>query len=179
MVFGFFRKRQNPAVYILYNAIVEQARNPHFYSRLRVGDTIDGRFDMIILHAFLVFYRLRGEGAAATSFGQEVFDLFFQDMDRNLREMGVGDVSVPKKIKKMASMFYGRAAVYSKALDDKDHDALAAAIDRNLFADVSDPMAAGAIADYMEASVASLSKQTADDILAGRVAWVDATSFTA
>lgn len=179
MVFGFFRKRQNPAVYILYNVVVEQARNLHFYSRLRVGDTIDGRFDMIVLHAFLVFYRLKGEGETAAVFGQELFDLFFQDMDRNLREMGVGDVSVPRKIKKMASMFYGRAAAYANALDEKDHDALVRAIDRNIFTDVSDPMAAGAIAAYMEACVVDLARQKADDILAGRIHWTDPTSFSA
>lgn len=179
MVFGFFRKRQNPAVDIVYNAVVDQARTPHFYSRLRVGDTIDCRFDMIVLHAFLVFYRLKGEGEAAAAFGQELFDRFFLDMDRNLREMGVGDVSVPKKIKKMASMFYGRAAAYSNALDEKDHDALVRAIERNLFTDVSDPMAAGAIAAYMEACVADLARQNADDILAGRIHWTDATSFSA
>lgn len=180
MVFGFFRKRENPSVYEVYNKIVEQARRPHFYAALRVPDTIDGRYDLIMLHAILVFYRLGKEkDEKASAFSQEVFDLFFQDMDRNLRELGVGDVIVPKKIKKMAEMFYGRAGVYTEAIETGDHEALTRAIDRNLFADEGDPVAASAIAAYMEATTESLKGETLQSLLSGNVAWIDETAFTA
>lgn len=173
MVFGWFRRRDNPAVAALYSAIVAQARLPYFYAELRVPDTVEARFDMIVLHAVLVFRRLRGEGDTASAFGQQVFDLFFTDMDGSLREMGVGDLSVPKKVKKMAEAFYGRAAAYSTALDNGDHDALSGALGRILFPDTPEPISADKIALYMEQSAAALARQPVADLLAGRVTWID------
>ncbi len=178
MVFGLFRKRENPKVYDLYNEIVAQARQPCFYMEFRVPDTIDGRFDLIVLHSVLVFHRLRREGEAASRFAQDLFDLFFKDMDRNLREMGVGDVSVPKKIKKMAEAFYGRADVYCAALDDNDADALALALDRNIFADESCMSAARMLAAYMIGSAAHLAAQDAEIFLAGKIDWPSPSDFT-
>ena len=118
----------DPAVAALYGACVAQARLPDFYRVLAVPDTIDGRFDLLVLHVVLVMRRLSGEA----EFKQQLFDLMFADMDRNLREMGVGDMGVGKKIKPMISAFYGRAQVYEKALAESD-DALAQALARNLY----------------------------------------------
>src|SRR5690242_9073061 len=98
-------KRHIPeaTVRALYGAIVAQARAPAFYMNYGVPDTLDGRFELLVLHAFLYFRRLKREPAAeAGEAGQAVFDLMFLDMDRSLRELGVGDLSVPKKIKRMA-----------------------------------------------------------------------------
>jgi cytochrome b pre-mRNA-processing protein 3 len=101
--------RRPDAAQVLYEAIVAAARHPVPYADWGVRDTVDGRFDMIALHAFLVLDRLKG---SAEAFRQELVDELFRDMDRSLREMGVGDISVGKKVRKMAEVFYGRVAAY-------------------------------------------------------------------
>ncbi|MCA1297211.1 ubiquinol-cytochrome C chaperone family protein [Stappia indica] len=179
MVFGLFRRRKRPEVFTTYSAIVAQARQAHFYSDLRVPDTLDGRFELIMLHAILLFDRLRGEGDAASAFGQEVFDLFFQDMDHSLREMGVGDLTVPKKIKKMAEAFYGRAGVYSEALASESRHMLVEALDRNIFAEASDLPAAAALADYVRAACGTLGEQPLPEVMSGSLNWPEATGFIA
>ncbi len=107
------------------------ARHPVPYERWGVGDTLDGRFDMIALHTYLVLHRLKG---LEPDFRQALVDAFFSDMDRSLREMGVGDISVGKKVRKMAEVFYGRIAAYDAALAGEGN-ALAAALARNVFPD--------------------------------------------
>ncbi len=94
--------RKPDASQVLYERIVAAARQEVFYAQWAVPDTVDGRFDMIALHLFLVLDRLKGEGPAVEAFRQVLTDTFFQDMDRSLREMGVGDISVGKKVRKMA-----------------------------------------------------------------------------
>lgn len=121
MLAGLFKKT-DPAVHELYSRIIEKSRDPAFYTALGVPDTVDGRFDMIVLHAMLVMRRLRGQGPAAESRGQELFDLMFKDMDQSLRESGVGDMSVGKHIKRMAQAFYGRAESAEAGLDAKLKD---------------------------------------------------------
>lgn len=115
----------------LYERIVAAARQERFYADWAVPDTVDGRFDMIALHVFLVLDRLKGEGADAEAFRQRLTDTFFRDMDRSLREMGVGDLSVGKKVRKMAEAFYGRVVAYAAALDDGA--GLDDALRRNIF----------------------------------------------
>lgn len=174
MVFSFLRRREDQATRNLYDAIVAQARQPHFYTQLAVPDTIDGRFDMITLHATLTFARLRGEGEAANARAQAVFDFFFRDMDRALREMGASDTSVPRKVKHMAELFYGAADAYMSALDADDPAVLVGALKRNVYAGRADRDAeATALAGYVRAAARHLSRQTCDDIVAGRMAWAD------
>lgn len=179
MIFNLFRRRRNkPAVDAVYGAIVAQARQPYFYAQLPVPDTVSGRFDMIALHAIVVFHRFSGEDKATRAFGQQVFDLFFKDVDESLRELGVGDVSVPKKIKKLAQVFYGSADAYGRALKSGDRAALAEALGRNLFADADlndqdRTVAARALAQYIEAAAADLATQNADTITAGTLSWID------
>ncbi len=132
MIFKLFR-RNEPEPFALYGAIVAQARQPTFYTSFSVPDTLDGRFDMVVLHIVLVCRRLRGPGGADETGSQALFDLFMRDMDRSLREMGVGDTAVPKRIKKMVAAFYGRLSAYVAALDSGDLDGLASAIGRNIF----------------------------------------------
>ena len=119
MPFGFFkRKEASPdPVEALYAALVQKARDPKFYTDLAVPDTVDGRFDMVVIHAMLVMRRLRETPAEVHTTGQRLFDLMFTDMDRSLREMGVGDLSVGTHVRKMAKAFYGRAAAYEAGLD--------------------------------------------------------------
>lgn len=177
MVFGLFRRKPPVQVVTAYTAIVAQARQPHFYARLRVPDTIDGRFEMLMLHMILVLDRLRAEKGAAASFGQDLFDLFFREMDHSLREMGVGDTSVPKKVKKMAEAFYGRAAALAQALGEGSRQDLVEMIDRNVYAEASDPACAAALAGYIRAAAETLGAQSAAEILAGRPAWPDPDPF--
>ena len=130
---GIFRKLKFHAVADqLYRRLVRQARDPVFYLHLGVPDTPDGRFDMIILHAFLVIRRLKAEHERTVGLAQAIFDLMFADMDQNLREMGVGDLGVSKQIKGMAEAFYGRTAAYEEGLTD-DGTLLGRALQRNLY----------------------------------------------
>ncbi|MGJ5179400.1 ubiquinol-cytochrome C chaperone family protein [Bradyrhizobium oligotrophicum] len=112
----------------IYGAIVAQTREPLFYRHLNVPDTVDGRFDLLILHLWLVLRRLRGGGAELS---QALFDRFCDDMDDNLREMGVGDLTVPKRMQKFGEAFYGRTAAYDLAWSESEAR-LAEALQKNI-----------------------------------------------
>jgi len=151
-----------------------QARHPAFYADLFVPDTLDGRFDMLVLHAFLVFHRLKGEAPPADELAQKVFDEMFMDLDHTIREMGVGDISVGKRIKKMASAFYGRAQAYDKAVTAGDSDLLADALARNLFPDGgAPPEPITHLSQYVLAAAAALRAQPAEDFVAARFSYVE------
>lgn len=164
------RSEGDDAAYEVYRSLVGQSRLPQFYLHLGVPDTLNGRFDMMILHAFLLFHRLRGQGETAQAFGQRVFDIMFDDMDQALREMGVGDLSVGKKIRTMASAFYGRANAYAQALEAFDPAVLDDSLRRNIFADVnvSDDQVAR-LAAYVRRSSDRLAQQPTEAILAGEI----------
>ncbi len=117
----------------LYRQIVEQARQQEFYASLGVPDTPDGRFDMIALHAMLILRRLKRDRERAAEHAQALFDVMFADMDQNLREMGVGDMSIGKRIRSLAQAFYGRLAAYGVGLEQRDDGPLASALRRNLY----------------------------------------------
>jgi cytochrome b pre-mRNA-processing protein 3 len=131
--FNHFRKtRRAPrgTIETIYGMIVTQAREPIFYRELTVPDTVNGRFDLLLLHLCLLLRRLRAaEGGAELS--QALFDRFCEDMDDNLREMGVGDQTVPKRMRAFGEAFYGRAQAYDQALD-AGGEAFASAIARNI-----------------------------------------------
>ena len=113
----------------LYGAIVAQARAADFYQSYRVPDTVNGRCDMIMLHVFLFFRRMnRNDAGKHRAIGQAVFDRFCQDMDDNLREMGIGDLKVPKQMLKIGEAYYGRANAYEDAIAVPGDRALAAAL---------------------------------------------------
>ena len=154
----------------LYQRIVAQARVPLFYARYGVPDTPLGRFEMIALHAFLVMRRLKREGAAEAEVSQALFDLMFADVDRNLREMGIGDLGVGRRVKTLAKGFYGCIRAYESGLDaGTPGDALEAALARNLYAG-SPPEAAmlAAVADYVRREDRALLLRRAEDVMAGR-----------
>lgn len=127
------RDRLAPVV-ACHAALVVQATSPRFYGRDRVADTIEGRFEMLTLHVALTVKRLsalRASEPAAGEFSQELVDVMFDSLDRSLRESGVGDTSVPRRMKKLASGFLGRSQAYGAALDAGDAVALEEAIARN------------------------------------------------
>ena len=171
-LFGLFRRRPRNEAAALYRVVVEQARLPRFYLDHGVPDTVDGRFDMIALHAFLVLHRLKQDHAQTATLAQDFFDLMFADMDENLREMGAGDLGVGKRIKSMAEAFYGRVAAYEAGSAGDDAD-FGEALRRNLFRDASPPDEdVTALVRYMRVQVAALDIQATEKLLAGEVQFV-------
>jgi cytochrome b pre-mRNA-processing protein 3 len=165
MIFRLFRRDPQAAtIAALYGAIVAQARNPSFYLGFGVPDTAEGRFDMILLHLALFCRRLGGDPVTAGSLGQDVFDMFCRDMDHNLREMGVGDLSVPKKMQKMAEAFYGRLETYDRALAAAGEDDLAGALARNVLGEATPSGSARRLAAYARAAARRLDETPVADL---------------
>jgi cytochrome b pre-mRNA-processing protein 3 len=134
MMFHFFRRNPHDrTIASLYGMIVAQARAVPFYSSYGVPDTVSGRFEMVVLHAVLLLHRLESEPASLRRLGQALFERFCQDMDGSLREMGVGDLAVPAKMRKIGEAFYGRQAAYVAALAACNREPLVAALARNVF----------------------------------------------
>src|ERR1700757_4932293 len=130
MIFPLFRRNARPhTISTLYGTIVAQARLPCFYRDYVVPDTINGRFDLIVLHLAVALDRLAAD-PKLRQLGQSLFDRFCQDMDHNLREMGVGDLSVPKEMQRMGEAFYGRAQAYRAALAAPGQETLVEALKR-------------------------------------------------
>src|ERR1700745_2276805 len=154
--FNHFRKpRVAPrgTIETIYGMIVTQAREPLFYRDLGVPDTVNGRFDLLVLHLWMVLRRLGAvEGGAGLC--QALFDRFCDDMDANLREMGVGDLVVPKRMQAFGEAFYGRTAAYDLALTE-GAEPLAQALCKNILSGV-DIEKARLLAAYAEAVVAAL-----------------------
>ena len=160
----------------LYTAAVAAARDPWFFGPVvGVPDTLDGRFDLVGLHAGLLIRRLhRDPDPRGADAAQAVFDALFADMDTNLREMGVGDMSVGKRVKRMWEAFHGRAQAYEAALDTGDRAALEAALARNVWrADPDAPRPAGApaLAVHAERVAVALEAQPLAALLRGEVSF--------
>jgi len=153
----------------IYGMIVTRAREPVFYNGYGVPDTVDGRFDLVVLHLWMVLRRL-GADTDSRKLAQGLFDLFCSDMDANLREMGVGDMTVPKRMQAFGQAFYGRSAAYDAALAE-GHEALTRALDKNVF-NGRNFAQAGHLADYVEASVATLASLDAAVLAEGRQPFV-------
>jgi cytochrome b pre-mRNA-processing protein 3 len=150
----------------LHDAAVAQARTPALYARMGAPDTIEGRFELLTLHVILLIERLREAGAAQLS--QALFDVYVGDLDGALREMGVGDLSVGKKMRKLGEAFYGRAKAYDAAFDD-DSGALDTVIARVILGDEAAP--ATMLADYVRSVREVLAEQETAAIVAGAVRW--------
>lgn len=119
------------AIATLYKQVAEAARAPALYARFGIPDTLEGRFEALSLHMILALRALRGKSKPAEDVARDLTDAFFRDLDATLREMGVGDTTVPKRMKTLASAFYGRAAAYDPVLDRGREGDLAAVLGRN------------------------------------------------
>lgn len=169
------RARHERPGFLLYGAAVKAARDPYLYTALGVPDTLDGRFDLIGLHAWLVIQRLRVLPDSGPALAQAVFDAMFSDMDVALREMGVGDLSVGNRVRAMWEAFHGRARAYEDALAATTPDTLPEVLIRNVWR--GDPPADGAaeaLARLIRAQHQALSHQPADTLLAGQVQFLPA-----
>ncbi|MGC9954680.1 MAG: ubiquinol-cytochrome C chaperone family protein [Rhizomicrobium sp.] len=134
----------------LYAALVARARDPVFFARLGVKDTLDGRFDLMVLHAWLVLERLNAADEAPLA--QAFVDTVFIGFDEAMRELGAGDIGMGKRVKKLADAFYGRMQAYGEAQDEV---AMEAALVRNLYRGRSEP-SAKAMARYVLGAMARL-----------------------
>ena len=142
MIFRLFPgNRQETTIKALYGAIVAQARLPVFYRDYGVPDTVNGRFDMIVLHLALLLDRMEAGSEPMRTQGQAVFDLFCREMDGHFREIGISDLKVPKEMKQVGQAFYGRRSVYREALAAPDNRMLAEAITRNIYTEETDAKA--------------------------------------
>jgi cytochrome b pre-mRNA-processing protein 3 len=188
MILGVFRRSDhNRNIQGLYGAIVAQARSPAFYTHYGVPDSVEGRFELIVLHLVLVLRRLGADRAAASprgpslgsgsSVGQRLFDVFCRDLDDNLREMGVGDLAVPRKMRQFGEAFYGRQAAYGAALGVADPRELEKALARNILGKADAGETAAPLARYVRAAAAQLDAQREDALIAGKTAFPGPETF--
>jgi cytochrome b pre-mRNA-processing protein 3 len=170
MIFPLFRRNRQPdTISSLYGMIVAQARSPVFYREYGVPDTIAGRFDLLLVHIVLLVERLMREDATKEA-GQGLFDRFCTDMDDNLREMGIGDLAVPKHMKRVGEAFYGRSQVYQAALAADGDAALTDALIRNVYGGAAPAAGAAArLASYIRRVAEVLGRHPLDELVAGRI----------
>jgi cytochrome b pre-mRNA-processing protein 3 len=163
-------RSRRDAAHGLYTAIVEQARQPVFYGVWGVPDSREGRLEMVNLHAILVMRRLRAEGPEGQAVAQALFDLMFQDLDRHLREWGVGDLSVGKHVKKLAQSFFGRAAALDPLLLAGDASGVEEVLRRNVYTGAAEPlpMAIGRLTHYLLEQEAFLQASDGAALVAGQ-----------
>lgn len=166
----FGQDKADRAASDLYLALVAQARRPEFYGGNGVPDTLDARFELIVLHAYMVMRRLKSMGEDGGRIAQALFDHMFADMDRNLREIGVGDLSVGKQVKRMAKRFYGSVHAYDRGLDADDARVLEAALERNVCGRQEPPTpTASALSGYLRRELEDLAEVGDRELLAGRI----------
>lgn len=164
MIAGFFRRAnaRRRAVEGLHLALSMAARRPGLYTRLGVPDTVEGRFEALCLHAILVLRRLNRLPAPAAEVAQDLVNSVFTQLDASLRELGVGDMGVAKRMKKLGAAFYGRAEGYDAALNAGDSAALAAALVRNVLGGEGDGTG---LAAYVQAADTALAEVDLDGLL--------------
>ena len=189
---AFRRNPHSRSIHALYGMIVAQARSPAFYAGYGVPDTVQGRFDLIVLHLVLVLARLgrdheldRGADAmrnpvgdaVSANLGQGLFDAFCRDLDDNLREMGVGDLAVPREMRRFGEAFYGRQAAYREALAAADDRELEKALARNIFEAAGIDDRAARLARYVRAAAKLLDTAEEDALVAGKVVFPNPEAF--
>jgi cytochrome b pre-mRNA-processing protein 3 len=180
---GFRRRSQARIIAALYGAVVAQARCALFYTDYAVPDTVEGRFDLIVLHLVLLLRRLgqesgketgqetRPEATLRSSLGQDLFDEFCRDLDANLREMGIGDLAVPKRMQRFGEAFYGRQSAYCEALSSVKLRDFEKALARNIYQG-RDGDDVARLAQYARAVVVDLDAQRDDALKRGEVGFL-------
>ncbi len=170
----FGRKRWERAGFSLYTAAVRAARAPYFYAELEVPDTMDGRFDMIGLFVFLLIDRLQKESEPGPELAQAVFDAMFLDMDMTLRELGVSDMAVGRRVKAMWEALHGRSLAYAGPLGAADGPGLAEALARNVWRGIGSGQHAAALAELALEQRQQLAAQDVSGLSTGAVNFLPA-----
>lgn len=162
------------SVAAVYDAVMRQSRAPELYLHMAVPDTADGRYDLLAVHMHMVLRRIKDRNETAQRMGQKLFDTLFLDMDTQLREMGIGDMGIGKRIKKMAQGFFGRMKSFDEGLAVDDNGALMAALERNVYRHgvPDDATVLPRLAAYVRAQHDNIAGQAIDDILAGSITFL-------
>lgn len=162
------RKRRKEVSEKLFGAVVTQSRRREFYMEYGVPDTLDGRYDMLVVHVALLMIRLQQE-PDGKKLCQSLFDRFFRDMERSLREIGVGDLSVPRHMKRMMRGFNGRAERYRMAFRDSSPEMLEEAVRKNIYGDdaATDSEAAQKMVRYIVRTFSYLQSQDGGALSSG------------
>lgn len=169
MIFGLFKKKKHNRVIVdrQYAALTSAARTPVFYTDLGMPDTVMGRYEMLSITMILFFRRTAKSPTSGQELAQEIVDAFFQDLDHSIRELGIGDQGVPKRMKKLAGMFYGRLETYAKALDAGDLGELAKGLARNIYPENQSAPDMARLAAWMAEAERHLAVTPEDDIARG------------
>jgi cytochrome b pre-mRNA-processing protein 3 len=169
MIFGLFKKKKQNRVIVerQYATLTSAARVPFFYSDLGVPDTVMGRYEMLSIVMILFFRRTAKSGTSGQELAQEIVDAFFQDLDHSIRELGIGDQGVPKRMKKLAGMFYGRLETYARALDAHRESELAESLARNIYPDAQARVDMTQLAVWMIEAERRLAEISEDEISRG------------
>jgi cytochrome b pre-mRNA-processing protein 3 len=174
---AFRRGSLDRSITALYGMIVARARSAALYREYGVPDTVQGRFDLIVLHLVLLLRRLGRESNAGRRIGQGLFDAFCRDLEGNLREMGVGDLAVPNEMRRFGEAFYGRQAAYGAAFNAADERELERALARNIFGVTAVDERAVRLARYARASATQLDAEEDTALIAGRMSFPDPEAF--
>lgn len=165
-----FRRRPSEAARQAYIALLAQSRNPYFYTSLDVPDTLDGRFELIVLHLFLLQERLRTE---EIEFARHLSEVFFEELDASIRELGIGDSGVLHRVKRMGKAYHGRLQAYAQGMASADDETLKSALARNLYGTVAEGETAHlqSVASYMRAMQHVLQHTETAALKGGSFAW--------
>jgi cytochrome b pre-mRNA-processing protein 3 len=166
------RAARKEAAEKIYDAIVAQSRNPAFYLRCGVPDTLSGRFDMLVIHMFVVLQILKLGGREGQLLAQEIVEAFIREMDTMVRDLGVSDRNVPKEVRKIAQLFYGQLLAYSTALQRNDTKGLAGEVWKSFQSGegaASATIAADSISTYMRQAIKNIQEMPLNMLLQGNI----------
>ncbi len=166
------RAARKEAAEKIYDSIVAQSRNPGFYLHCSVPDTLSGRFDMLVIHMFIVLQILKIGGREGQLLAQEIVEAFIREMDTMVRDLGVSDRNVPKEVRKIAQLFYGQLLAYSTTMQRNDIPGLAEEIWKSFQsaeASVEQQVAADDLAQYIVQSIKNIQEMPLNMLLQGNI----------
>lgn len=179
--FLFRDKKLNNVAHTLFSKVIEQSRIPFFYTNYDVEDTLDGRFDLMALHMSLLIYKLdqSEDVPKVPELKRMLQEAMFDNLDLTMREVGVGDLGVGKKVKVMAEAFYGRIKVYQEIIDKDSRQAMQEAIKRNLYRDREvDNEVVKKIVEYYFQQWDNVNQQRLSDVMKGELKFIEPQEFT-